>query len=261
MTFRARIAVSAAAAVALTVVAASILLYLVAREQIRAPVDEALEARAAEIALQQLAVIPGQGGADYLAVKPEFGEARGYVQLVRGGRIRPRASQAGARASRRRARALGGRKRGRCVLGRRDRRRHAHSRVHVRVWTRCRGSGRSPAERGRRVAPSHRPLPAPHRSRRRGHCGRPRARRRARSAHAGARADGDGGARERDAGPLRAHRGGRERRAEPARGKLQRDARRAGGVHSRPAAARRRRFARAPNAPHERAHEHRGARG
>ena len=76
MTFRARIAVSAAAAVALTVVAASILLYLVAREQIRAPVDEALEARAAEIALQQLAVIPGQGGADYLAVKPEFGEAR-----------------------------------------------------------------------------------------------------------------------------------------------------------------------------------------
>ena len=83
MTFKARIAVSAAAAVALTVVAASILLYLVAREQIRAPVDEALEARAAQISLQQLAVIPGQGGSDYLAVRPEFGEARGYVQLVR----------------------------------------------------------------------------------------------------------------------------------------------------------------------------------
>ena len=70
MTFRARIAVSAAAAVALTVVAASILLYLVAREQIRAPVDEALEARAAQISLQQLAVIPGQGGSDYLACSP-----------------------------------------------------------------------------------------------------------------------------------------------------------------------------------------------
>ena len=83
MTFRARIAVSAAAAVALTVVAASILLYLVAREQIRAPVDEALEARAAQISLRPLAVIPGQGGSDYLAVTPEFGEARGYVQLVR----------------------------------------------------------------------------------------------------------------------------------------------------------------------------------
>jgi two-component system sensor histidine kinase MprB len=83
MTFRTRIAVSAAAAVALTVVAASILLYLVAREQLRAPVDEALEARAAEISVQQLGILPGQGGESYLAVRPEFGEARGYVQLVR----------------------------------------------------------------------------------------------------------------------------------------------------------------------------------
>jgi two-component system sensor histidine kinase MprB len=83
MTFRTRIAVSAAAAVALTVVAASILLYLVAREQLIAPVDEALEARAAEITFQQLGIVPGQGGDSYLAVRPEFGEARGYVQLVR----------------------------------------------------------------------------------------------------------------------------------------------------------------------------------
>ena len=84
MTFRARIAVSAAAAVALTVVAASILLYLVAREQLRAPVDEALEARAAEISLQQLGYLPGQGGErPTWRFGPEFGEARGYVQLVR----------------------------------------------------------------------------------------------------------------------------------------------------------------------------------
>ena len=83
MTFRTRIAISAAAAVALTVVAASILVYLVAREQLRAPVDEALEARAAEISVQQLALLPAQGGKSYLAVRPEFGEARGYVQLVR----------------------------------------------------------------------------------------------------------------------------------------------------------------------------------
>jgi two-component system, OmpR family, sensor histidine kinase MprB len=83
MTFRTRIAVSAAAAVALTVVVASVLLYLVAREQLRAPVDEALEARAAEISVQQLGILPGQGGDSYLAVRPEFGEARGYVQLVR----------------------------------------------------------------------------------------------------------------------------------------------------------------------------------
>ena len=59
MTFRARIAVSAAAAVALTVVAASLVLYFVAREQLRAPVDEALENRAAEISLQQLGILPG----------------------------------------------------------------------------------------------------------------------------------------------------------------------------------------------------------
>ena len=83
MTFRTRIAVSAAAAVALAVVVASILLYLVAREQLRAPVDEVLEARAAEISVQQLGILPGQGGVSYLAVRPEFGEARGYVQLVR----------------------------------------------------------------------------------------------------------------------------------------------------------------------------------
>jgi len=83
MTFRTRIAISAAAAVALTVVAASVLLYVVAREQLRAPVDEALEGRAAEISVQPLGILPGQGGKPYLAVRPEFGEARGYVQLVR----------------------------------------------------------------------------------------------------------------------------------------------------------------------------------
>ena len=84
MTFRTRIAVSAAAAVALTVVAASILLYVVAREQLLAPVDEALEARAAQISAQQLGILPGgPGGQSYLAVRPEFGDARGYVQLVR----------------------------------------------------------------------------------------------------------------------------------------------------------------------------------
>jgi two-component system sensor histidine kinase MprB len=79
MTFRARIAISAAAAVALTVVAASFVLYFVAREQLRAPVDEAIEARAAQISLQQLGTLPGLGGTSYLAVRPGFD----YVQLVR----------------------------------------------------------------------------------------------------------------------------------------------------------------------------------
>jgi two-component system sensor histidine kinase MprB len=83
MSFRARIAVGSAAAVAFSVVAASIAVYLIAREQLRKPVDDALEARAFQIEAQQLHVIPGQGGQPYLAVLPEFGEARGYVQLVR----------------------------------------------------------------------------------------------------------------------------------------------------------------------------------
>jgi two-component system sensor histidine kinase MprB len=83
MSFRARIAISAAAAVALTVVFASLVLYLVAREQLRAPVDEALEARAVEISYQQPGVIHGPRGKAYLELRPEFGEARGYYQLVK----------------------------------------------------------------------------------------------------------------------------------------------------------------------------------
>ncbi len=82
MSFRVRIAVGAAAAVALAVVLASAVVYVVAREQLRAPIDEALERRAAEITARPLAVVPAGNGEAYLAVQPQFGEARGYVQLV-----------------------------------------------------------------------------------------------------------------------------------------------------------------------------------
>ncbi len=83
MTFRARIAISAAVAVALTVVFASVLLYLVAREQLRAPVDDALEARTVELLSHPLRLYETPDGSTYLSVLPEFGEARGYVQVVR----------------------------------------------------------------------------------------------------------------------------------------------------------------------------------
>ena len=83
LSFRARIAISAAVAVALSVVAASVLLYLVAREQLRAPVDDQLRSRASEISHQPLGILQTHDGDSYLAVRPEFGEARGYVQLVR----------------------------------------------------------------------------------------------------------------------------------------------------------------------------------
>jgi two-component system sensor histidine kinase MprB len=83
MSFRARIAVGSAAAVALSIVAASVLVYVIAREQLRAPVDAALRDRAAEISVQPIQIFTSPDGTKFLALRPEFGEARGYVQLVR----------------------------------------------------------------------------------------------------------------------------------------------------------------------------------
>jgi two-component system sensor histidine kinase MprB len=82
LSFRTRIALASAVGVALAVVLASALVYVVARGQLRAPVDEALERRATEIELNPLARIPLTGGRFGLGLEPEFGEARGYIQLV-----------------------------------------------------------------------------------------------------------------------------------------------------------------------------------
>jgi two-component system sensor histidine kinase MprB len=76
MTFRARLALVAAAAVALAVVLASVATYAVVRDQLRDTVDEALRERAVEISDRPLdAIFRGPG--------PRFGEAGGYPQLVR----------------------------------------------------------------------------------------------------------------------------------------------------------------------------------
>jgi two-component system sensor histidine kinase MprB len=83
VSFRARIAVGSAVAVALAVVLASVLIYVVAGRQLRAPIDDALRARAADISRHPLGVVESVEGEQYLAFRPEFGEARGYVQLVR----------------------------------------------------------------------------------------------------------------------------------------------------------------------------------
>jgi two-component system sensor histidine kinase MprB len=82
LSFRTRIALASAVGVALAVVLASALVYVVARGQLRAPVDEALERRAAAIELNPFERFPLQDGGFGLAVTPEFGEARGYTQLV-----------------------------------------------------------------------------------------------------------------------------------------------------------------------------------
>jgi two-component system sensor histidine kinase MprB len=83
VSFRARIAVGSAAAVALSIVVASVLVYVIARQQLRAPVDAALRDRAFEIQVEPLRLVTTPDGTQYLGLRPEFGEARGYVQLVR----------------------------------------------------------------------------------------------------------------------------------------------------------------------------------
>jgi len=83
MSFRARIAIAAAAAVALAVVLASILVFFVVRDQLRGQIDEALEARADQIAHIPLTEFESPSGQWYLALRPGFGEPGGSVQVVR----------------------------------------------------------------------------------------------------------------------------------------------------------------------------------
>jgi two-component system sensor histidine kinase MprB len=83
MTFRARIAVAAAAAVALAVVLASILVFFVVRSQLRGQIDETLRERAAEISRVTLAEIQGPSGESFLDIRGRFGEPNTYVQLVK----------------------------------------------------------------------------------------------------------------------------------------------------------------------------------
>ena len=83
MSFRARIAVAAAAAVALAVVLASILVFFVVRAQLRGQIDETLRGRAAEISRVPLAEIQGPSGESFLDIRGRFGEPNTYVQLVK----------------------------------------------------------------------------------------------------------------------------------------------------------------------------------
>jgi two-component system, OmpR family, sensor histidine kinase MprB len=89
MSFRTRLALVAAAAVALAVVLASVTIYVVVRDQLRGTVDDALQERADEISHRPIeAVFRGPG--------PSLGEAEGYPQLVRedGGTLRPEGATA-----------------------------------------------------------------------------------------------------------------------------------------------------------------------
>jgi two-component system, OmpR family, sensor histidine kinase MprB len=90
VSFRARLAIAAAAAVALAVILASATVYLVVRNQLRGTIDSALRDRAAEVQHEPLRTIQtGQGA--FLAPGPELGGATGYFQAVsaEGNTIRP----------------------------------------------------------------------------------------------------------------------------------------------------------------------------
>jgi two-component system, OmpR family, sensor histidine kinase MprB len=77
MTFRARLALVAAAAVALAVVVASFVVYFVVRDQLRSTVDDSLRSRAAE-----LARTPVHDFKHFAPASSELGGAPGYPQLV-----------------------------------------------------------------------------------------------------------------------------------------------------------------------------------
>jgi two-component system, OmpR family, sensor histidine kinase MprB len=83
MSFRVRLTLVAAAAVALAVMLASAVVYVVVRDQLRAEVDEGLRSRSGEIARIPLEAVPSPGGEFFLRIPgPRFGGAAGYVQVV-----------------------------------------------------------------------------------------------------------------------------------------------------------------------------------
>jgi two-component system sensor histidine kinase MprB len=77
MSFRARLALVAAAAVALAIIAASFIVYFVVRDELRATVDDGLQTQAA-----QLMHTPLHDFKNFAGPKSQLGGAPGYVQVV-----------------------------------------------------------------------------------------------------------------------------------------------------------------------------------
>ena len=83
MTLRARLTLVAASAVAVAVALASVVVYVVARSELREQLDDQLEARAAVVARTPLDVTRGDRGQFFLHVpQPLLGGSPGYLQLV-----------------------------------------------------------------------------------------------------------------------------------------------------------------------------------
>ncbi|MDQ3381145.1 MAG: ATP-binding protein [Actinomycetota bacterium] len=83
MSFRARTAIGAAAAVALAVVVASVVVFFVVRGELQAQIDDTLDERAQEIFRIPLSEIPLRNGESFLGIRPGFGEPNTLVQVVK----------------------------------------------------------------------------------------------------------------------------------------------------------------------------------
>ena len=81
MSFRARLAIAAAAAVALAVVLASVAVYVVVRNELRGTLDSALRDRAAQVQHEPLRAFQA-GDQAFLEPGPQLGVAPGYFQVV-----------------------------------------------------------------------------------------------------------------------------------------------------------------------------------
>jgi two-component system, OmpR family, sensor histidine kinase MprB len=81
VSFRARLAIAAAAAVALAVVLASVTVYVVVRSELRGTLDSALRDRAAQVQHEPLRAFQA-GDQAFLEPGPQLGGAPGYFQVV-----------------------------------------------------------------------------------------------------------------------------------------------------------------------------------
>jgi two-component system sensor histidine kinase MprB len=90
MSFRLRLTLVAAAAVGIAVIIASGVVYFVARNELRGPIDNSLRARAADLSHEDLRLLEGPNGARFL-LPPRFGDSSVAIQVVQsdGTTLRP----------------------------------------------------------------------------------------------------------------------------------------------------------------------------
>ena len=215
MSFRARLALVAAAAVALAVLTASFVVYFVVRDQLRSTVDDSLKTTAGQ--MQELSSHTTSSISARLPASS--GGASIYPQVVdANGRVYPTSSDARDQIAGERRRDCGGPGRARRVLQRCRGERNTLSGADLSVPLRSpdlpgrgygRRAGRSLADRSRSFARPHQEPAHPHCRRRNRDCGRARTGRIASGACSGSPTHRRDGERHRDRRPVGPHRGQR----------------------------------------------------